>query len=83
MHPLVRAVAIVGRPAELLPCALPSAQAPPQPPAPTPMPDLQDPAVLAARQQAMTAAAARSGRLSTIFAGQNGGDYTGSKTGTA
>lgn len=54
---------------------------PPQPPAPTPMPDLQDPAILAAQKLASTAAQARSGRASTILT--QGDSYGGTKLGAA
>jgi hypothetical protein len=55
---------------------------PPVAPAPTPMPDLQDPAVLAAQQQVISQAAARSGRASTVLSGA-GGTYSNDKLGQA
>ena len=56
--------------------------APPPPPPPMPMPDPNDPAALAARQTAITNAAARSGRAATLLSG-NQGDYSGTKLGVA
>jgi hypothetical protein len=50
----------------------------PKPPAPTPMPDLADPALLAAkRREALT----RQGAASTLLSGQD--DYTRDRLGTA
>jgi hypothetical protein len=54
-------------------------KAPPPPPPPLPMPDLQDPAILAAKRRNLEASAARSGRSSTILTGD---DYGGDKLGT-
>lgn len=54
---------------------------PPAPPPPTPMPDLNDPAILAAQRRDAMAAAARSGRASTLLSGEN--DYSQNKLGTA
>lgn len=53
----------------------------PKPPDPTPIPDLFDPAVLAARRRTLENAAARSGRASTNLANQD--QYGGTKLGTA
>lgn len=50
-------------------------------PAPTPMPDMADPAVLAAKQRVIDQAAARSGRASTILSG--GPTYANDKLGVA
>jgi hypothetical protein len=52
----------------------------PPPPAPVPIPDMLDPAVIAARQRAVNMAAARSGRASTML---SGADMPGEKLGTA
>jgi hypothetical protein len=54
---------------------------PPPPPPPMPMPDPNDPAALAAQQSAIGAAAARSGRASTLLSG-NQNNYAGTKLGT-
>lgn len=84
MHPLFRAIALAGRPAELQPLAFGGgAPSPPPPPPVAPMPDLNDPAVLAAQQQAAQAAMSRSGRLSTILSqgSGSGGTYSGTKLG--
>ncbi len=54
-------------------------KAPPPPPPPAPIPDLQDPALLAERRKALEDASRRSGRLSTIFTGDQG--YSGDKLG--
>ena len=51
---------------------------PPPVPAPQPMPDLLDPAVLAARRRTLDAAMARTGRASTNLTD----DYAGNKLGT-
>jgi len=63
------------------------APAVPAPPPVVPMPDLQDPAVLAAQQSVLTGAAARSGRASTLLSntgtGPQAGTYAGSTLGTA
>jgi hypothetical protein len=67
------------------PVAFPSAPQPPKIPDPTPMPDLSDPAVLAAQQRFMDLARARSGRASTILSGEgaaSGADYSGNRLGT-
>lgn len=45
------------------------------------MPDLNDPAILAAQRRDAMAAAARSGRASTLLSGEN--DYSQNKLGTA
>lgn len=54
-------------------------KAPPPPPPPQPMPDLQDPAILAQARKAREAAMARSGRLSTMLTGDT--DYSSDKLG--
>lgn len=51
---------------------------PPTPPPPQPMPDLNDPAILAAKKRELQAASTRSGRAST----QLSDDYGGVKLGT-
>jgi len=53
----------------------------PPPPAPVPMPDINDPAVIAARQRAINMAAARSGRASTLLSGAD--NVGGERLGTA
>lgn len=53
----------------------------PPPPAPIPMPDLQDPAILAAQKKTLQDAAARSGRASTLLSGGTD-DYSSTKLGT-
>lgn len=57
---------------------------PPPVPKVQPMPDLNDPAILAAQNQVMQSAMARSGRLATILTGGGGnsGNYSGSTLGT-
>lgn len=56
------------------------AAAPPAPPPPQPMPDLMDPALLAAKRRTLEGAAARSGRMSTILSG--GDSYSGDTLGS-
>lgn len=51
----------------------------PTPPPPQPMPDLGDPAILAAQKKAMLDAQTRSGRMSTILTGDS---YNSDKLGT-
>lgn len=86
MHsPLFRAIGVLAAdiPAAKL-CALPFGQSsakPPSPPPPVPMPDLLDPAILAEKNRVRNAAAARSGRASTLLSG-GGDDYSGQKLGT-
>lgn len=58
------------------------AKAPPPPPAPVPMPDLADPALLAAQKRVFQKASAQSGRQSTLLSG-NSDDYSGTKLGSA
>jgi hypothetical protein len=55
---------------------------PPPPPPVQPMPDLMDPAILAAKQRQAELAQGSSGRLSTILTGGAGNDYTGQKLGS-
>ena len=57
----------------------------PAPPLPAPMPDLEDPALLAERRKALRGARQRSGRLSTIFTDENQDDnsYRGDRLGLA
>lgn len=54
---------------------------PPAPPPPQPMPDLMDPAILAAQRKRAQTALAGSGRASTILSGDNN-DYSGDKLGS-
>lgn len=53
---------------------------PPGPPAPTPMPDLADPGILAAQKKVLQDAALRSGRASTVLSG--GDEFSGTRLGT-
>ena len=53
---------------------------PPTPPPPAPMPDLADPAILAAQKRVFEKAAAQSGRQSTVLSGND--DYSGTKLGS-
>jgi hypothetical protein len=52
---------------------------PPPPPNPAPMPDMEDPALLAAQKKLLEAPMARFGRLSTMLTDQSG--YSGNKLG--
>ena len=54
---------------------------PPAPPPPQPIPDLQDPAILATKRRDLESAMARSGRLSTLLTGDENSSYSGSKLG--
>jgi hypothetical protein len=76
---------LYGPPPGVQPAAFPSAAKPPPIPDPTPMPDLGDPAVVAAQQRVMDLARARSGRASTSLDGggaASGQDYAGKTLGT-
>lgn len=53
--------------------------APPPPPPPLPIPDLEDPALLARRRRELEGASTRSGRLSTMLTDDTA--YSGSKLG--
>lgn len=57
----------------------PKVSSPPPPPPPLPMPDINDPAVLAAKRRRLESAQAGSGRASTMLTGE---DYGGDKLGT-
>lgn len=86
MHsPLFRAIGVLAADIPTAKtCALPFGQSsakPPAVPAPTPMPDLLDPAILAEKKRVLNQAAARSGRASTLLSG-GGDDYSGQKLGT-
>jgi hypothetical protein len=59
----------------------PSAPKLPPPPPVVPIPDLEDPAILAAKRKIQTEAAARSGRASTLLSGGTD-DYSSTKLGT-
>jgi hypothetical protein len=57
------------------------APAPVEPVKPVPLPDPEDPAVLAERRRSLQRAAGRSGRASTVLRAQE--DYSTDKTGVA
>ncbi len=57
------------------------AKKPPPPPPPQPMPDLLDPAIVAAQQKRFRSRLAESGRASTVLTG-NETDYSGDKLGS-
>jgi hypothetical protein len=63
----------------------PSTPAPPPVAAPPPLPDLNSPEVMAAKNAASSAVATNAGRAATIMTTPknrpSGGDYTGSKLG--
>lgn len=52
---------------------------PPRPEPPLPMPDLNDPAILAAKRRTLEAAVGRSGRASTMLTDDYSGDKLGSR----
>lgn len=61
------------------PCAFGGPPKPSPPPPPQPMPDLLDPAVLAARRQRLLGAVTRSGRSSTYLADEYANDKLGTR----
>lgn len=58
---------------------MPSVPKPPPPPDPLPIPDLNDPAILAARRRRLDDAMSRSGRASTQLGDDN--SYSANKLG--
>ncbi len=54
-------------------------KAPPPPPPPLPMPDMEDPAIIAERRRRMALESQRSGRASTILSGEYSGDTLGTR----
>lgn len=79
---LYRAALTLWEPRGALPCALGGLfggrPKPPPPPPPQPMPDLLDPAVLAARRRPLEDVRGRGGRASTLLTGD---EYSNDKLG--
>lgn len=80
---LFTAILTLWRPTEALPCAIGGLfggrPKPPPPPPPQPMPDLLDPAILAAKRRPLEDVRGRGGRASTLLTGD---DYQREKLGS-